>query len=60
LTSYAVNKKTVRVPIDWKVDAALLDAMIRPQLTVTRKPARTSSRKSSHKSKRTSSRNVIR
>jgi hypothetical protein len=55
-----VNKKTVRVPIDWKVDAALLDAMIRPQLTVTRRPARTSSRKSNRKSNRTSSRNVVR
>lgn len=60
LTSYEVNKKTVRVPIDWKVDAALLDAMIRPQLTVTRRPARTSSRKSNRKSNRTSSRNVVR
>ena len=28
LVCYHVNKKTVRVPIDWKVDAALLHAMI--------------------------------
>lgn len=33
LKSYDVNKKTVKIPIDWKVDAALLDAMIRPQLS---------------------------
>ena len=28
LQGYEVNKKTVRVPIDWKVDAALINAMI--------------------------------
>jgi len=30
LTAYEVNKKTIRVPIDWSVDADLLCAMIEP------------------------------
>ncbi|MGA1377577.1 MAG: DUF4287 domain-containing protein [Ilumatobacteraceae bacterium] len=55
LTGYEVNKKTVRVPTDWKVDAALLDAMIRPQLAAgdaargaakSKKKSKKSSRKS--------------
>ena len=29
LKGYEVNKKTVRVPVDWKVDSSLLHAMIR-------------------------------
>lgn len=28
LDGYEVNKKTVRVPVDWKVDASLINAMI--------------------------------
>ena len=28
LNGYEVNKKTVRVPVDWKVDASLINAMI--------------------------------
>ena len=32
LSSYAVNKKTVRVPADWKVDTALLRDMVGPQI----------------------------
>jgi len=57
LTGYEVNKKTVRVPTDWKVDAALLDAMIRPQLAAgdaTRGAAKLKkkSKKSSRKSTR--------
>jgi len=48
-----VNKKTVRVPIGWKVDASLLDAMVRPQLStggVAREAAR--SKKTSEKASR--------
>ena len=33
LGGYEVNKKTVRVPVGWKVDAKLLRDMIAPQLT---------------------------
>jgi uncharacterized protein YdhG (YjbR/CyaY superfamily) len=32
LTDYQVNKKTVRVPVDWKVDAKLLRDMVKPQI----------------------------
>ena len=32
LEGYEVNKKTVRVPIGWKVDRRLLDAMVRARL----------------------------
>jgi uncharacterized protein YdhG (YjbR/CyaY superfamily) len=32
LVGYEVNKKTARVPADWKVDKALLRDMVRPQL----------------------------
>ena len=32
LLGYEVNKKTVRVPADWKVDEALLRDMVRPHL----------------------------
>ena len=32
LTGYQVNKKTVRVPVDWKVDAKLLRDMVKPQI----------------------------
>lgn len=32
LAGYAVNKKTVRVPADWKVDGDLLEAMVAPRL----------------------------
>lgn len=32
LTAYQVNKKTVRVPVDWKVDAKLLRDMVKPQI----------------------------
>lgn len=32
LTEYQVNKKTVRVPVDWKVDAKLLRDMVKPQI----------------------------
>ena len=32
LSSYVVNKKTVRVPADWKVDTALLRDMVGPQI----------------------------
>lgn len=33
LAKYEVNKKTVRVPLDWKVDAALLRAMVKVRLS---------------------------
>ena len=60
LKSYDVNKKTVKIPIDWKVDAALLDEMIRPQLSTggVAKGARSkpSSKKSSQEPPRTPSR----
>ena len=55
LAGYQVNKKTVRVPIGWKVDASLLDAMIRPQLSpggVAREAAQ--SKKNSKKSAKAS------
>jgi len=32
LSGYTVNKKTFIVPIDWKVDAALLRAMVKARL----------------------------
>ena len=32
LAGYQVNKKTVRVPVDWKVDSALLRDMVKPQI----------------------------
>jgi uncharacterized protein YdhG (YjbR/CyaY superfamily) len=32
LTDYTVNKHTVVVPVDWKVDAALLRAMVKARL----------------------------
>lgn len=32
LDGYVVNKKTVRVPADWEVDDALLEAMVQPRL----------------------------
>jgi uncharacterized protein YdhG (YjbR/CyaY superfamily) len=32
LVGYHVNKKTVRVPVDWKVDRALLRDMVAPQM----------------------------
>lgn len=50
LKSYEVNKKTVKIPIDWKVDAALLDAMIRPQLSTGGVARGTRSKSSSKKS----------
>ena len=52
LKAYEVNKKTVKIPIDWKVDAALLDAMIRPQLSIGGTAKESSSRKSARKSTR--------
>ena len=56
LKAYEVNKKTVKIPIDWKVDAALLDAMIRPQLSIGGAAKESSARKSSRKSARKSTR----
>ena len=56
LKAYEVNKKTVKIPIDWKVDAALLDAMIRPQLSIGGTARESSARKSSRKSARKSTR----
>ena len=50
LTSYEVNKKTVKIPVDWKVDAALLDAMIRPQLSIVGTAKGAAPRKASGKS----------
>jgi len=32
LTKYTVNKKTFQVPLDWKVDAALLHAIVKARL----------------------------
>ena len=32
LAKYETNKKTVKVPLDWKVDAALLRAMVKARL----------------------------
>jgi uncharacterized protein YdhG (YjbR/CyaY superfamily) len=32
LSGYTVNKKTFIVPVDWKVDAALLRAMVKARL----------------------------
>ncbi len=32
LEGYEVNKKTIRVPVDWKVDRKLLTDMVAPQL----------------------------
>ena len=32
LTPYEVNKKTIRVPVDWKVDAKLLRDLVAPQM----------------------------
>ena len=52
LKAYEVNKKTVKIPIDWKVDATLLDAMIRPQLSIGGTAKESSARKSSRKSTR--------
>ena len=52
LKAYEVNKKTVKIPIDWKVDAALLDAMIRPQLSIGGTAKESSSRRSARKSTR--------
>lgn len=60
LKSYEVNKKTVKIPIDWKVDAALLDAMIRPQLSAGGVAKGAALRESSTKSTRTSTRKSIR
>ena len=56
LKAYEVNKKTVKIPIDWKVDAALLDAMIRPQLSIGGTAKESSARKSSRKSARKTTR----
>lgn len=33
LSEYEVNKKTIRVPVDWAVDATLLQDMVTPQLS---------------------------
>ena len=33
LSKYVVNKHTFQVPIDWKVDAKLLQAMTKARLT---------------------------
>lgn len=33
LSGYEVNKKTIRVPVDWDVDAGLLRDMVAPQLS---------------------------
>ena len=52
LKAYEVNKKTVKIPIDWKVDATLLDAMIRPQLSIGGTAKESSSRRSARKSTR--------
>jgi uncharacterized protein len=60
LKSYDVNKKTVKIPVDWKVDAALLDAMIRPQLSIGGTAKRAEPRKSSGKSLKKSSRKTSR
>ena len=56
LKAYEVNKKTVKIPIDWKVDATLLDAMIRPQLSIGGTAKESSARKSSRKSARKTTR----
>ena len=32
LTNYTVNKKTFIVPVDWKVDPALLRAMVKARI----------------------------
>ena len=56
LKAYEVNKKTVKIPIDWKVDAALLDAMIRPQLSIGGTARESSARKSSRKTARKTTR----
>jgi len=32
LAKYTVNKKTFQVPLDWKVDAALLRAIVKARL----------------------------
>ena len=60
LKAYEVNKKTVKIPIDWKVDAALLDAMIRPQLSIGGTARESSARKSSRKSARKTARKTTR
>lgn len=60
LKAYEVNKKTVKIPIDWKVDAALLDAMIRPQLSIGGTAKESSARKSSRKSARKTARRTTR
>ena len=60
LKSYDVNKKTVKIPIDWKVDAALLDAMIRPQLSIGGTAKGAAPRKSSKKSSKKTSRKPTR
>jgi uncharacterized protein YdhG (YjbR/CyaY superfamily) len=60
LKSYDVNKKTVKIPIDWKVDAALLDAMIRPQLSIGGNAKGAAPRKSSGKSLKKSSKKTSR
>lgn len=33
LDGYEVNKKTIRVPVDWKVDKALLHALVKARLS---------------------------
>lgn len=33
LTAYEVNKKTIKVPVDWKIDAKLLNDLIAPRLS---------------------------
>lgn len=60
LKAYEVNKKTVKIPIDWKVDATLLDAMIRPQLSIGGTARESSARKSSRKSARKTARKTTR
>ena len=60
LKSYDVNKKTVKIPIGWKVDAVLLDAMIRPQLSIGGTAKRAEPRKSSGKSLKKSSKKTSR
>jgi len=60
LKSYDVNKKTVKIPIDWKVDASLLDAMIRPQLSIGGTAKGAAPRKSSGKSLKKSSKKTSR
>lgn len=60
LKSYEVNKKTVKIPIDWKVDAALLDALIRPQLSIGGTAKGATSKKTSRKLSQKSTRKPTR